>query len=77
MHVTRRVARAIALVGAVAWVGLTAGPAAGQGKPEAEVVVYSAADADMVNAMVAAFQQKYPAIKASTVVAGRMPRPTA
>ena len=48
----------------------SAGPAAGQGKPEDQVVVYSAADADMVNAMVAAFQAKYPAIKASTVVAG-------
>jgi len=50
--------------------GLAAGPAAAQGKPEDQVVVYSAADADMVNAMVAAFQAKYPAIKASTVVAG-------
>ena len=58
------------VVAALAWVGLMAGPAAGQGKPEGEVVVYSAADADMVNAMVAAFQQKYPAIKTSTVVAG-------
>lgn len=60
----------VAVAGALVWVGLVAGPAAGQGKPEGEVVVYSAADADMVNAMVAAFQQKYPAIKASTVVAG-------
>jgi iron(III) transport system substrate-binding protein len=46
------------------------GLAAGQGKPEDAVVVYSAADADMVNAMVAAFQQKHPAIKASAVVGG-------
>jgi iron(III) transport system substrate-binding protein len=50
--------------------GWSAGPTFSQGTPEAEVVVYSAADADMVNAMVAAFQQKYPAIKTSTVVAG-------
>jgi iron(III) transport system substrate-binding protein len=46
------------------------GLAAGQGKPEDTVVVYSAADADMVNSMVAAFQQKHPGIKVSTVVAG-------
>jgi iron(III) transport system substrate-binding protein len=45
-------------------------PASGQGKPEDAVVVYSAADADMVNAIVAAFQQKHPGIKASSVVAG-------
>jgi iron(III) transport system substrate-binding protein len=45
-------------------------PALGQGRPEDAVVVYSAADADMVNAMVALFQQKHPAIKVSTVVAG-------
>jgi iron(III) transport system substrate-binding protein len=46
------------------------GLAGAQGKPEDAVVVYSAADADMVNAMVAAFQQKHPAIKASAVVGG-------
>lgn len=67
---TMRRACGIGLAGALAWGGLMAGPAAGQGKPEDQVVVYSAADADMVNAMVAAFQQKYPAVKASTVVAG-------
>jgi len=70
MKRTKRKVLGIALVGAMAWIGLMAGPAAGQGKPEDQVVVYSAADADMVNAMVAAFQQKYPAVKASTVVAG-------
>lgn len=54
----------------VAWgVGWTAGAWA-QGKPEDAVVVYSAADADMVNATVAAFQKRYPAIRVSTVVAG-------
>lgn len=41
-----------------------------QGKPEDSVVVYSAADADMVNAVAAAFEKKYPGIKVSTVVAG-------
>jgi iron(III) transport system substrate-binding protein len=41
-----------------------------QGKPEDSVVVYSAADADMVNAVVAAFEMKYPGTKVSTVVAG-------
>ena len=41
-----------------------------QGKPEDSVVVYSAADADMVNAVVAAFEKKYPGTKVSTVVAG-------
>ena len=70
MNGTMRKACGIALGGALAWLGLMAGPAAGQGKPEDQVVVYSAADADMVNAMVAAFQQKYPAVKVSTVVAG-------
>lgn len=34
------------------------GMAWGQGKPEDSVVVYSAADADMVNAVVAAFEKK-------------------
>lgn len=47
-----------------------AGPAWAQGKPEDSVVVYSAADADMVNAVAAAFEKKYPGIKVSTVVAG-------
>jgi len=47
-----------------------AGAAWAQGKPEDSVVVYSAADADMVNAVVAAFEKKYPSIKVSTVVAG-------
>ncbi len=51
-------------------VSLAASSAPAQGKPEDQVVVYSAADADMVNALVVAFQQKYPAIKVSTVVAG-------
>ena len=60
----------LVLAGVLVLIGWTAGPAAGQGAPETEVVVYSAADADMVNATVAAFQQKYPAIKVSTVVAG-------
>jgi iron(III) transport system substrate-binding protein len=46
------------------------GTAWAQGKPEDSVVVYSAADADMVNRVAAAFQKKYPAIKVSTVVAG-------
>ena len=46
------------------------GTAWAQGKPEDSVVVYSAADADMVNAVAAAFQKKYTAIKVSTVVAG-------
>ena len=40
-----------------------------QGRPEGSVVVYSAADADMVNAVVAAFEKKYQGIKVSTVVA--------
>ncbi|HZS34990.1 MAG TPA: extracellular solute-binding protein [Methylomirabilota bacterium] len=70
MNRTRRIVRAIVLASAVVGAGAPAGPAAGQGQPEGQVVVYSAADADMVNAMVAAFQQRYPAVKASTVVAG-------
>lgn len=41
-----------------------------QGAPESSVVVYSAADADMVNLVAAAFEKKYPSIKVSTVVAG-------
>jgi iron(III) transport system substrate-binding protein len=49
---------------------LAAGAAWAQGKPEDSVVVYSAADADMVNSVVAAFEKKYPGIKVSTVVAG-------
>ena len=59
-----------ALAVAAGWVGLGASVASAQGKPEDSVVVYSAADSDMVNATVAAFQKKYPGIKASTVVAG-------
>ena len=55
---------------AMVWAGLAGALASAQGKAEDAVVVYSAADADMVNAMVAAFQQRYPNIKASTVVAG-------
>ena len=55
---------------AAAWLRPGGTPAFAQGKPEDAVVVYSAADADMVNAMVAAFQRKHPGIKASTVVAG-------
>jgi len=47
-----------------------AGAAWAQGKPEDSVVVYSAFDAHGVNAVVAAFEKKYPAIKVSTVVAG-------
>jgi len=49
---------------------LITGPVWAQGKPEASVVVYSAADSDMVNSVVAAFEKKNPGIKASTVVAG-------
>jgi iron(III) transport system substrate-binding protein len=58
-------------VGAVACVlaAMVAGAGA-QGKLEDSVVVYSAADADMVNAVAAAFEKKYPGIKVSTVVAG-------
>jgi iron(III) transport system substrate-binding protein len=51
-------------------VGLAVPAAWAQGKPENSVVVYSAADSDMVNAAVAAFEKKYPGTKASTVVAG-------
>jgi iron(III) transport system substrate-binding protein len=58
----------LAIAAASPWPGGT--PALAQGKPEDTVAVYSAADADMVNAMVAAFQQKNPAVKVSTVVAG-------
>jgi len=49
---------------------IVVGAAWAQGKPEDSVVVYSAADADMVNAVAAAFEKKYPGIKVSTVVAG-------
>ena len=49
---------------------VVSGAAWAQGKPEDSVVVYSAADADMVNAVAAAFEKKYPGIKVSTVVAG-------
>lgn len=61
------------LVGILAIAGLLAlflGTAWAQGKPEDSVVVYSAADADMVNAVAAAFEKKYPGTKVSTVVAG-------
>jgi len=47
-----------------------AGTARAQGRPEGSVVVYSAADADMVNTVAAAFEKKYPGTKVSTVVAG-------
>ena len=58
-------------LGVVACVlAIVLGTAWAQGKPEDSVVVYSAADADMVNSVAAAFQKKYPAIKVSTVVAG-------
>jgi iron(III) transport system substrate-binding protein len=67
MRAARRWAAWVALVVAC---GLVAGLAAAQGKPEDAVVVYSAADSDMVNAVVAAFQQKYPGVKASSVIAG-------
>jgi iron(III) transport system substrate-binding protein len=70
MNGTSRRVFGIAFAGLLASFAWMVGTAAGQGKPEDQVVVYSAADADMVNAMVAAFQQKYPAIKVSTVVAG-------
>ncbi len=65
---TRRWVLGICLVLCV--LAVMARPAWAQGKPEDSVVVYSAADADMVNAVVAAFEKKYPGIKASTVVAG-------
>jgi len=52
------------------FLSIVLGTAWAQGKPEDSVVVYSAADADMVNKVAAAFQKKYPAIKVSTVVAG-------
>jgi len=58
-------------VGLVACIlALAVGPVSAQGKPENAVVVYSAADADMVNAVAAAFEKKYPGVKVSTVVAG-------
>ncbi len=66
----RDASRWIWWAGLVLALGMAAGPAGAQGKPEDSVVVYSAADADMVNAVVAGFQQKYPGVKASTVVAG-------
>lgn len=65
---TRRWVLGICLVLCV--LAVIAGPAWAQGKPEDSVVVYSAADADMVNSVVAAFEKKNPGIKASTVVAG-------
>jgi iron(III) transport system substrate-binding protein len=68
MAQTRHWVLGIFLVGCVLTV--IAGPAWTQGKPEDSVVVYSAADADMVNAVVAAFEKKNPGLKGSTVVAG-------
>ena len=68
MAQTRHLVLGICLVGCVLTV--IAGPAWAQGKPEDSVVVYSAADADMVNAVVAAFEKKNPGLKGSTVVAG-------
>ena len=65
---TRRKLWAIGMVACL--LALVTGMAMAQGKPEDSVVVYSAADADMVNSVVAAFEKKYPGIKASTVVAG-------
>ena len=58
----------ICMIGCI--LAIVAGTAWAQGKPEDSVVVYSAADSDMVNAVVAAFEKKYPGIKVSTVVAG-------
>ncbi|MBI2564184.1 MAG: extracellular solute-binding protein [candidate division NC10 bacterium] len=46
------------------------GGASAQAQLEDALVVYSAADAALVNSVVAAFNKKYPAIKMSTVVAG-------
>jgi len=51
----------LAAVSSLAWA---------QGQPENSVVVYSAADADMVNVMIAGFEKKNPGIKGSSVVAG-------
>ena len=65
---TRKWVSGICLVSCV--LAVVAGMAWAQGKPEDSVVVYSAADADMVNAVAAAFEKKYPGIKVSTVVAG-------
>lgn len=45
-------------------------PTAAQGRPEGSLVVYSAADAELVSVTVAAFGKKHPDIKVSTVVAG-------
>jgi iron(III) transport system substrate-binding protein len=60
------------LVAGLAALAVTVGAVAvqAQGKPESSVVVYSAFDAHGVNAVVAAFEKKYPGIKVSTVVAG-------
>ncbi len=54
----------------VCMIGIWPDGATAQGKPEGSVVVYSAADADMVNAGVAAFEKRHAGVKASTVVAG-------
>ncbi|MBI3455659.1 MAG: extracellular solute-binding protein [Candidatus Rokubacteria bacterium] len=70
MRRTGLLIRGVLLGVVVAWIGGAGSAAVAQGGPEDAVVVYSAADSDMVNAMVAAFQKKYPAVKVSTVVAG-------
>jgi len=54
----------------VCMIGIWPDGATAQGKPEGSVVVYSAADADMVNAGVAAFEKRHAGVKVSTVVAG-------
>lgn len=67
----RRTSGWLSVVGVIAAVlAMVIGTAQAQGKPEDSVVVYSAADSDMVNAVVAAFGKKYPTVKVSTVVAG-------
>ncbi len=65
---TRKWVSGICLV--VCILAVVSGMAWAQGRPEDSVVVYSAADDDMVNAVVAAFEKKYPGIKVSTVGAG-------
>ncbi|RPI10489.1 MAG: hypothetical protein EHM71_03390, partial [Zetaproteobacteria bacterium] len=51
----------LGLVACVLAIGF--GTAWAQGKPESSVVVYSAADSDMVNAVAGAFEKKYPGVK--------------
>ena len=68
MELTRRWLVGLGVTACVLAVVL--GTAWAQGKPESSVVVYSAADADMVNTVAAAFEKKYPGVKVSTVVAG-------